>query len=107
MEASMKEWKTEMWLSNTEGHIKTRKVAIKQRIVQDDSSSPLLFCLVLIPLTNTLGKQGAGYAVKGENKVSNLFYMDDLKLFSRDETDLTAGVYHCHNILRQHMDGVT
>jgi len=24
----MKEWKTEMWLSDTEGHIKTGKVAI-------------------------------------------------------------------------------
>jgi hypothetical protein len=35
-----------------------------------------------------LSKQGAGYAVKGENKVGRLFYMDDLKLFSRDETDL-------------------
>jgi hypothetical protein len=79
----MKEWKTEMWLYHTEGHIKTGKVA-----VQGDSLSPLLFFLALIPLTNKLSKQEAGYTVKGENKVSHLYYMDDLKLFSRDETDL-------------------
>jgi len=35
-----------------------------------------------------LSKQEAGYTVKGENKVGHLFYMDDLKLFSRDETNL-------------------
>jgi hypothetical protein len=41
-------------------------------------------CLALTPLTNMLDKQGAGYEVKGKNKVSHLFCMDDLKLFSRD-----------------------
>ena len=82
----MKEWKTEMY--HTEGHVKTGKVAVKQRIVQGDSLSPLLFCLAVVPLTNMLSKQDAGYTVKGENKVSHLFYVDDLKLFSRDETDL-------------------
>ena len=56
----MKEWKTEMWLSDTEGHVKTGKVAVKQRIVQGDSLSPLLFFLALTPLTNMLSKQGAG-----------------------------------------------
>jgi hypothetical protein len=84
----MKEWKTEMWLYHTEGHVKTGNVAIEQRIVQGDSLSPILFCLALIPLTNRLSKQGAGCAVKGENKVSHLFYVGDLKLFSRDETEL-------------------
>jgi hypothetical protein len=33
-------------------------------------------------------KQGAGYEVKENHKVSHLFYMDDLKLFSRDESKL-------------------
>jgi hypothetical protein len=35
-----------------------------------------------------LNKQGAGYEVKGKNKVRSLFCMDGLKLFSRDETKL-------------------
>jgi hypothetical protein len=44
-----------------------------------------------------LDTQGAGYEVKGENKISHLFCMDYLKLFSRDEA-VTAGVDHCQNI---------
>jgi hypothetical protein len=33
-------------------------------------------------------KRGAGYEVKEKHKVSHSFYMDDLKLFSRDESKL-------------------
>jgi len=54
----MKEWKTKMWFSHTEGHAKRGTVAIKQGIFQSDSFSPLLFCLALILLTNKLNKQG-------------------------------------------------
>ena len=35
-----------------------------------------------------LNKQGAGYEVKEKNEVTHLFYMGDLKLFSRDEAKL-------------------
>jgi hypothetical protein len=66
MEASMKEWKTKMWLSHTEGHVKRGTVAIKQGMFQSDSFSPLLFCLALILLTNQLNKQGAAYEVQGK-----------------------------------------
>jgi len=62
-------------------------VAVKWGIFQGDSLSPLLFYLTL-PLTSMLSKQGAVYEVKGKNKVSYLFCIDDLKLFSRDESEL-------------------
>lgn len=88
MEASTKVWKTEMWLYHTKWHVKTGRVAIKRGILQGDSMSPLLFCLALTLLTKMLNKQGARYEVKGKNKVNHLFYTDDLKLFSRDETEL-------------------
>jgi len=77
-----------MWLYRTEGQWRTGKVAVKWGIFQGDCLSPLLFCLALVPLTNMLNKQGAKYEVKGKNKVSYLFCMDDLKLFSKDESEL-------------------
>jgi hypothetical protein len=77
VEALKKEWKTEMWLYHIDGHIKRGKVTIKLGIFQGDSLSPLLFCLALMPLTNMLNKQGAGYEVKGKNKIRHLSYMDD------------------------------
>jgi len=39
----MKEWKNEMWLYNTKGHINTGKVAIKWGIFQGAYFSPLRF----------------------------------------------------------------
>jgi hypothetical protein len=66
----MKEWKIEMWLYHTEGHVKTGKVTVKQGIFQGDFLPLLLFCLALIPLTKMLNKQKAEYEVKGKNKVS-------------------------------------
>jgi hypothetical protein len=69
MEAMMKERKNEMWLYDTERQVKTGKVAIKWRIFQGDSSSPLLFCLEFIPLTNMLNQQGEGYEVKEKIKL--------------------------------------
>jgi hypothetical protein len=71
-----------------QGQVKTGKVAIKQRILQVDSLSPLLFSVALTPLTNRLNKHWAGYEIKVKTKISHLFYMDDLQIFSRDETEL-------------------
>jgi len=82
------ELKTKMWLYNTEGHIRTGKVVIKWGIFQGDSLSVLLLCLALTSITTMFNKQGAGYEVKEENKVSHLCYMDDFKLFSRYKTKL-------------------
>jgi hypothetical protein len=35
-----------------------------------------------------LDTQGAGYEAKEKNQVSHLFYVDELKLFSRVETEI-------------------
>jgi hypothetical protein len=63
------------------GHVKTGKVAIKQRILQNDSLSPLLLSVALTPLTKRLNKHRAGYKIKGKNKISHIYYMDDLDIF--------------------------
>ena len=55
---------------------------------QGDSFSPLLFCLALVPLTSELATSGYGYKILNTSApISNLFYMDDLKLYSKNEQE--------------------
>ncbi|XP_047501775.1 uncharacterized protein LOC125047544 [Penaeus chinensis] len=88
LEAAMKEWNTEMQLYHSGGCIKTGRIAIKRGIFQGDSLSPLLFCLSLVPLTNILTSDNLGYVMHKEHRVSHLLYMDDLKLFAKDDGQL-------------------
>lgn len=85
---SMQTWKTEMLLFYEEGHIQTEPIKIKRGIFQGDSLSPLLFCMALIPLTNMLNSQNIGFKLDDSTEISHLFYMDDLKLFTKDESQL-------------------
>jgi len=81
-----------------QGGVKTGKVAIKQRILQIDSLSPLLFSVALTPLRNRLNKHWAGYKIKEKNKLSHLFYMDDLTDIFQGQDWVTARVNQCQNI---------
>ena len=58
-------------------------------IFQRDSLSPLPFCIAFIELTHGLNRADCGYQVDGtEREISQLLYMDDLKLLGRDEDEL-------------------
>ena len=82
MEKSMKSWNTTICLNHVQGLITTDKIHIKQGIFQGDSLSPLLFCLALVPLTSEINANGCGYKMnRNRVPVSNLLYMDDLKLY--------------------------
>jgi Reverse transcriptase (RNA-dependent DNA polymerase) len=39
----------------------------------------------LIPLTNMINREDLGYEIDCKNRISHLFYMDDLKTFSKSE----------------------
>lgn len=88
LEAAMIEWNTEMQLHHSGGCITTGRIAIRRGIFQGDSLSPLLFCLSLVPLTNMLTSDDQGYTMHKEHRVSHLLYMDDLKLFAKDDGQL-------------------
>ena len=66
-----------------------REVEIKRGIFQGDSLSPLVFVLALIQLSLILRKAKAACEEKiGKGKINHLLFMDDLKLYSRNEKEL-------------------
>jgi hypothetical protein len=89
LQKTMKLWKTTLHLNQT----KTREIYIKKGIYQGDSLSPLWFCLALNPISHMLRRNQAGYRLKHDNEetcISHLIYMDDIKLYSKTETEMNT-----------------
>ena len=85
IENSMCKWETEL-TCNGKGLC---NVEIKRGIFQGDSLSPLLFVMAMIPLTHLLRREVFGYRFKENSSlVNHLFFMDDLKLYGRNEKEL-------------------
>ena len=79
---SMEKWKVMLCSSEVE---------IKQGIFQGDSLSPLVLVLALIPLSLIVRKAKGAYKFsESKEKINHLFFMDDLKLYSRNEKGLDS-----------------
>ena len=89
MKECMKNWKTTLHLNHANGSLTSRLLRINRGIFQGDSLSPLLFCLALAPLSSLLNESSYGYEIYGQ-KVTHLFYMDDLKTYARDDEHQTG-----------------
>ena len=61
------------------------KINMQKRIFQGDYLSPLLFCISPKPPSLELNSSGYGYKL-GTEQISFLFYMDDLKLYAKDDS---------------------
>ncbi|XP_047481697.1 uncharacterized protein LOC125034100 [Penaeus chinensis] len=84
---SMKQWNTELNAGqNRLGNVKT-----KQGMFQRDSLSPLQFVMTMILLTLMLRKTNIVYEVKKKGEIINhLLFMDDLKLFTKNEDQMDS-----------------
>ena len=88
---SMNHWKTVL----TAGDQTLGTVDIKRGIFQGDSLSPLLFIMIMTPLSMILKDESKGYKLgHSGNLVNHLLFMDDLKLYgkSQDEIDALLGL---------------
>ena len=80
-ENSKETWRTELIAYNES----LGEVDIKRGIFQGDSFSPLLFVVVLIPLSIILSETDLGYVTSRNQKLNHLFFMDNLKLYANSE----------------------
>ena len=87
IQQSMLQWNMIMMLMHEKGCLKTGKISVRRGIFQGDSLSPLLFCMALIPLSKSINDARLGYELEKE-QISHLFYMDDLKIFSKDHKSM-------------------
>ena len=84
---NMNNWKRQLTLTHESGTLMSDNINIKSGIFQGDSLSPLLFCILLIPLSLEFNSSGYGYKI-GTECITHLFYMDDLKLYTKDDSKL-------------------
>ena len=83
---SMVNWKTVL---TSEG-MALGQVDIRRGIFQGDSLSPLLFMVIMLPLTLMLRKMRAGNKLAKDMKaINHLLFMDDVKLYgaTKDQLD--------------------
>ena len=85
---SMPHWRTNV---NLEGRTLIYGKEIKRGILQGDSLSPLLFCLVMDSVSRALQENCPRVNVSSGNsslEFNHVIYIDDLKLFAEDDESL-------------------
>ena len=85
IEKTMKTWRVEL----TARGKSLAEAKVQRGIFQRDALSPLLFEIAMMPLNHILRKCTGEYKLsKPQEKVNHLMYMDDIKLFAKDEKEL-------------------
>jgi hypothetical protein len=95
MEWSMKTWRTTLHLTHNNVVDQSAEISISRGIYQGDSFSPLLFCIALIPLSKVLDNITGGYRIN-DSTITHLFYMDDLKLYAKNDETLEGMISATH-----------
>jgi len=88
---SMTMWETRLCIRGEKEQVEMGSSKIKRGIFQGDALSPLLFCIALFPISKELQRTQKGYQIdKSSEPISHLLYVDDLKIFAKDEAEMTS-----------------
>ena len=78
----------------TTGGRSLAEAKIQRGIFQGDVLSPLLFIIAMMPLNHILRKCTVGYKLsRSQEKINHLMYMDDIKLFAKNEKELETLIH--------------
>ena len=55
--------------------------------------NPLLFCIALNPLSALLDNSKYEYHLKSDATINHLLYMDDIRLYTRSESDIDSLIH--------------
>ena len=90
IEKTMKPRRVEL----TAGGRSFAKAKIQRGIFQGDALSPLSFIIAMMPLNHIIRKFTAGYKLsRSQEKIKHRMYMDDIKLFAKNEQELEAIIH--------------
>ena len=89
LERAMPKWKVVMTAKGSSNSFTTEPIMVRRGIFQGDSLSPMLFCLALNPISTILRKYDKkGYHLRDSVWINHLVYMDDLKVYANNKTNL-------------------
>ena len=84
IDKTMKTWRVELTAGG-------RRLA--EAKIQRDTLLPLIFIIAMMPLNHILRKCTAGYKLnRSQEKVNHLMYMDDIKLFAKNDKELETRI---------------
>ena len=67
---------------------------VQRGIFQGNALSPLLFIIVMLPLSHILRKCTAVYKLgRSQEKINHLMYIDDIKLFAKSKKELETLIH--------------
>ena len=90
IEQTMQTWRVEL----TAGGRSIAETKIQRGIFQGDALSPLLFIIAMMALNHIFRKCAAGYKLsRSQEKIYHLMYMDDIKLFAKNEKELETLIH--------------
>ena len=89
IDRTMKTWRVELKVGR-----RLAETKIQKGIFQGDALSPLLFLIAMMPLNHIPRKCTDGYKLsRSLEKVNHLMYMDDMKLFAKNQKELETLIH--------------